>query len=64
MTDMMRESAARLEDFEFTAGTGVRVRIDCALLRQMTPEETAYQKQKAGQLYRRLCIKYGVRPCG
>lgn len=64
MTQEIRERAARMEDFEFIASTGARVKVDCSLLRAMTPAERQKQRDKTERLYRTLCEKYGVRPCG
>lgn len=64
MTQEIRERAARMEDFEFVASTGARVKVDCSLLRAMTPHEAKMQREKTERLFRTLCEKYGVRPCG
>ena len=64
MTQEIRERAARMEDFEFIASTGARVKVDCSMLRAMTPAERQRQRDKTERLYRTLCEKYGVRPCG
>lgn len=54
----MRTRMARMEDFSFTAGTGVKVTMDLSLLRSMSEEERRAARARFDALAAELRRKY------
>lgn len=55
-----RQKARAMEDYEFTASTGVRVIMDFSLLRSMSEEERRYNRARFDRVCREMTMKYAA----